>query len=198
MTNHLAGRAWLEQDELYAVARESDALGRAIVVPSSPADLPDLVTASQQLRALSGLVNDLADEIQSRASDNDPGLDLGPVISGYTAAAIHAGRALAHFTETYQQLGYLHRPAQAPGSGSLRHASQAELQSIQDGVGRVHDSLDSVVRELRGCADGIDTTPLRVLAALHRSVPANSIYRTPPPQTPAPRLPNPPEPRRGR
>ncbi|MER5494234.1 hypothetical protein [Streptomyces sp. NPDC002490] len=197
--NHLAGRAWLEQDELYAIARESDALGRAIVVPSSPVDLPDLVTASQQLCALSGLVNGLADEVQSRASDHDSGLDLRPVISGYTAAAVHAGRALAHFTETYRRLGFLHHSPQAPGSGSLRYASQAEFRSIQDGLQHVHNSLGSVGRELRGCTDGIGTTPLRVLAALHRSVPATSIYRTPPPSpTLVPRHPNPPEPRRAR
>ncbi|MFF2025063.1 hypothetical protein ACFVW2_25055 [Streptomyces sp. NPDC058171] len=46
MTNHLAGRAWPEQDDLYDAARPLDHLGRKIIVPSSPAEPPDLVTAS--------------------------------------------------------------------------------------------------------------------------------------------------------
>ncbi|MGW1374698.1 hypothetical protein ACWD6P_10565 [Streptomyces sp. NPDC002446] len=186
MKDH-TGRAALEQGELYLVAREFDELRAEIGVPGSPSGLPDLVTASQHLAMLSGLFKDLSDEVLLRVTDDDPGLDLAPVIYAYTAAAVPAGRAMENYTEAFQQLGFLHRYAEAPDAADLRNARQATFFVVQERMVYVRDNLREVSNTLRGAADRLDGTPPRILAALSRSArPTNSIYRLPPePHAPA-------------
>ncbi|MGW6909253.1 hypothetical protein [Streptomyces sp. NPDC054940] len=200
MTDH-TGRASLEQGELYAVAREFDELREQITVPGVPSGLPGLVTASQQLATLTGLVKDLSDEVLFRAVDVDPGLDFGPVIDAYTSAAVPAGRAMENYTEAYAQFGFLRRFAEAPDSADLDDARQSAFHVVQERMGLVHDNLREVSDALRGAADRLDGTPPRVLAALSRSArPTNSIYRLPvEPPAPGPvRLAYTPAPRHGR
>lgn len=200
MTDH-TGRAGLEKDELYAVAREFDQLRVQITVPQAPSDLPDLVTASRQLATLTGLIKDLSDEVLFRAVDEDPGLDFGPVIDAYTSAAMPAGRAMENYTEAYAQFGFLRRFAEAPDSADLRDARAAAFRVVQERMELVRDDLQEVSDTLRGAADRLDGTPPRVLAALSRSArPTNSIYRLPAdPPAPGPvRLAYSPAPRHGR
>ncbi|MFI2369863.1 hypothetical protein [Streptomyces sp. NPDC018833] len=200
MTDH-TGRAGLEKDELYAVAREFDQLRAQISVPQVPSDLLDLVTASQQLATLTGLVKELSDEVLFRAVDEDPGLDFGPVIDAYTSAAAPAGRAMENYTEAYAQFGFLRRFAEAPDSADLRDARAAAFRVVQERMELVRDDLQEVSETLRGAADRLDGTPPRVLAALSRSArPTNSIYRLPAePPAPGPvRLAYTPAPRHGR
>ncbi|WP_236241748.1 hypothetical protein [Streptomyces sp. CC228A] len=179
MTDH-TGRAGLEKDELYAVAREFEPARHEIVGSYTTNSLPDLVTASHHLTALTGLVKDLSDEVLFRATDNDPGLDFGPVIAAYTSASTPAGRAVNNYTEAFEQLGFLRRYAEAPPSADLRDARQAAFGVAQDRLDLTVDSLQETVVALRHAADRIDGTPPRVLAALSRSArPANSIYRVP-------------------
>ncbi|QDY78183.1 hypothetical protein [Streptomyces qinzhouensis] len=201
MIHDHTGRAALEKGELYVAARAFDELVRQIPVPESPAELPGLVTASRQLSALSGLVNDLADEVHSRAGGDGSGLSLGPVVCAYTTASVHAGQAVADYAEAYQQLGFLHRHAGTPDSGDVSDVREAAFGAAQWRLELVHGSLHEGGRGLRGSADRLDTAPRRVLAALSRSTPANSIYRAPVPEptrAPAARLTYTPEPRRGR
>ncbi|MEU1299969.1 hypothetical protein [Streptomyces shenzhenensis] len=200
MTDH-TGRAGLEKDELYAVAREFDQLRVQITVPHSPNGLLDLVTASKQLASLTGLVKDLSDEVLFRAVDEDPGLDFGPVIDAYTSAAVPAGRAMENYTEVYAQFGFLRRFAEAPDSADLRDARQAAIRVVQERMELVRNDLQEVSDTLRGAADRLDGTPPRVLAVLSRSArPANSMYRLPAePPAPGPlRLAYTPAPRHGR
>ncbi|MBK6016656.1 hypothetical protein [Streptomyces sp. MBT53] len=195
------GRAGLEKDELYAVAREFDQLRAQISVPQVPSDLLDLVAASQQLATLTGLVKDLSDEVLFRAVDEDPGLDFGPVIDAYTSATVPAGRAMENYTEAYAQFGFLRRFAEAPDSADLRDARAAAFRVVQERMELVRDDLHEVSDTLRGAADRLDGTPPRVLAALSRSArPTNSIYRLPvePPASGPVRLAYTPEPRHGR
>ncbi|MEU3597189.1 hypothetical protein ABZ714_00410 [Streptomyces sp. NPDC006798] len=200
--NEHTGRATMEKEELYAVAAEVDELREEITVPSSPAELPGLVTASRRLTELTGLVTTLADEVQSRADDDTAGLDLGPVIHAYTAASVHAGQALANYTEAYHQLGTLRRHALAPDSGDLSDTREAAFRMAQWRLELTRDGLGAVSRSLRESSDRIDSTPPRILAALSRSArPANSIYRPPAfdlAKAPVSRLAYTPEPRRGR
>ncbi|MFJ8532848.1 hypothetical protein [Streptomyces sp. NPDC093591] len=200
MTDHI-GRAGLEKDELYAVAREFDQLRVQITIPQAASDLLDLVTASRQLTTLTGLVKDLSDEVLFRAVDDDPGLDFGPVIDAYTSAAVPAGRAMENYTEAYAQFGFLRRFAEAPESADLRDARAAAFHVVQERMELVRDDLQEVSDTLRGAADRLDGTPPRVLAALSRSArPTNSIYRLPT-EAPAPgpvRLAYTPAPRHGR
>lgn len=86
MTNH-TGRAALEHSGLHAIAEDFDGLHADIGVPAAPRDLPDVATASKQLATLTRLVEDLSDEVLFRAVADDPELDLGLVIHGYTSAA---------------------------------------------------------------------------------------------------------------
>ncbi|MFE6364124.1 hypothetical protein ACFVP3_29540 [Streptomyces sp. NPDC057806] len=200
MTDH-TGRAGLEKDELYAVAREFDQLRVQITIPQAASDLLDLVSASRQLTTLTGLVKDLSDEVLFRAVDEDPGLDLGPVIAAYTSAAVPAGRAVENYTEAYAQFGFLRRFAEAPDSADLRDARAAAFRVVQERMELVRDDLQEVSDTLRGAADRLDGTPPRVLAALSRSArPTNSIYRLPAePPAPGPvRLAYTPAPRHGR
>lgn len=179
MTDH-TGRAGLEKDELYASAQEFEQARQAIVGSYTTTSLPDLVTASHHLAALTGLVKDLSDEVLFRATDNDPGLDLGPVIAAYTSASAPAGRAVNNYTEAFEQLGFLRRYAEAPATADLRDARQAAFNVVQDRLDLTVDSLQETFVTLRHAADRIDGTPPRVLAALCRSArPANSIYRVP-------------------
>ncbi|MEU8782635.1 hypothetical protein [Streptomyces sp. NPDC048637] len=55
MKDH-TGRAGLEKDELYAVAREFDEVRSKITVPGAPSRLPGLATASKQPATLTGLI----------------------------------------------------------------------------------------------------------------------------------------------
>ena len=200
MTDH-TGRAGLEKDELYAVAREFDQLRGQITVPEAPSGLLDLATASRQLATLTGLVKDLSDEVLFRAVDKDPRLDLGPVIDAYTTAAVPAGRAMENYTEAYAQFGFLRRFAEAPNSADLRDARAAAFRVVQERTERVRDDLQEVSDTLRGSADRLDGTPPRILAALSRSArPTNSIYRPPvePPTAGRVRLAYTPAPRHGR
>ncbi|MEW2305391.1 hypothetical protein AB0958_36480 [Streptomyces sp. NPDC006655] len=200
MTDH-TGRAGLEKDELYAVAREFAQLRGQITVPEAPSDLLDLATASRQLATLTGLVKDLSDEVLFRAVDEDPGLDFGPVIDAYTSAAVPAGRAMENYTEAYAQFGFLRRFAEAPDSADLRDARAAAFRVVQERMELVRDDLQEVSDTLRGAADRLEGTPPRILAALSRSArPTNSIYRLPvEPPAPGPvRLAYTPAPRHGR
>ncbi|MGN5380994.1 hypothetical protein ACQ4WX_39195 [Streptomyces lasalocidi] len=200
MTDH-TGRAGLGKDELYAVAREFDALREQIAVPGVSSGLPDLVTASRQLATLTGLVKDLSDEVLFRAVDEGPGLYFGPVIYAYTSAAVPAGRAMESYTEAYAQFGFLRRFANAPGSAELDDARQAAFHVVQERMELVRDDLQEVSDTLRRTADRLDGTPSRVLAALSRSArPPNSIFRLPvEPPAPGPvRLAYTPAPRNGR
>ncbi|WP_405931509.1 hypothetical protein [Streptomyces sp. NBC_00827] len=200
MTDH-TGRAGLEKDELYALAREFEMLRSDLLRSYTQSSLPDLVTASQQLGALTGLVKDLSDEVLFRVTDSDPGLDFGPVIAAYTGASAPAGRAMNNYTEAFEQLGFLRRYAEAPASADLRDARQAAFDVAQDRLDLTVDSLQETFVTLRRDADRIDGTPPRVLAALSRSVrPTNSIYRLPvEPPAPGPvRLAYTPAPRHGR
>ncbi|WP_405523508.1 hypothetical protein OG426_09770 [Streptomyces canus] len=200
MTDH-TGRACLEKDELYAVAREFEMLRSDLLRSYTQSSLPDLVTASQHLGALTGLVKDLSDEVLFRATDSDPGLDFGPVIAAYTSASAPAGRAMNNYTEAFEQLGFLRRYAEAPASADLRDARQAAFDVAQDRLDLTVDSLQETFVTLRRAADRIDGTPPRVLAALSRSArPTNSIYRLPvEPPAPGPvRLAYTPAPRHGR
>lgn len=200
MTDH-TGRAGLEKDELYAVAREFDQLRGQITVPEAPSDLLDLATASRQLATLTGLVKDLSDEVLFRAVAEDPGLDFGPVIDAYTSAAVPAGRAMENYTDAYAQFGFLRRFAEASDSAVLRDARAAAFRVVQERMELVRDDLQEVSDTLRGAADRLDGTPPRILAALSRSArPTNSIYRLPvEPPAPGPvRLAYTPAPRHGR
>ncbi|WP_405852461.1 hypothetical protein OG361_07005 [Streptomyces sp. NBC_00090] len=179
MTDH-TGRAGLEKDELYAVAREFELLRSRIVPSYTQSSLPDLVTASHHLGALTGLVKDLSDEVLFRATNSDPGLDFGPVNAAYTSAVAPAGRAMTKYTEAFEQLGFLRRYAEAPASADLRDARRAAFDVVQDRLDLTVDSLQESFLTLRRGADRIDGTPPRVLAALSRSArPTNSIYRVP-------------------
>lgn len=179
MTDH-TGRAGLEKDELYAVAREFDQLRVQITIPQAASDLLDLVTASRQLTTLTGLVKDLPDEVLFRAVDEDPGLDFGPVIDAYTSAAVPAGRAMENYTAAYAQFGFLRRFAEALNTADLRDARAAAFRVVQERMELVRDDLQEASDTLRGAADRLDGTPPRVLAALSRSArPTNSIYRLP-------------------
>ncbi|WP_098897896.1 hypothetical protein [Streptomyces sp. st77] len=179
MTDH-TGRAGLEKDELYAVAREFEEARHEIVGSYTTTSLPDLVTASHHLGALTGVVKDLSDEVLFRASDSDPGLDFGPVIAAYTSASAPAGRAVTNYIEAFEQLGFLRRYAEAPATADLHDACQAAFNVAQDRLDLTVDSLQEAFVALRHAADRIDGTPPRVLAALSRSArPANSIYRVP-------------------
>ncbi|MET9374912.1 hypothetical protein ABZX98_12280 [Streptomyces sp. NPDC002992] len=179
MTDH-TGRASMEKNELYAVAREFEEVRHAIVGSYTTNSLPDLVTASHHLAALTGLVKDLSKEVLFRATDDDPGLDFGPVIAAYTSASAPAGRAVTNYTEAFEQLGFLRRYAEAPATADLRDARQAAFGVVQDRLDLTVDSLQEAVVALRHATDRIDGTPPRVLAALSRSArPANSIYRVP-------------------
>ncbi|MEU9481189.1 hypothetical protein [Streptomyces sp. NPDC048191] len=179
MTDH-TGRASLEKAKLYAVAREFEQLRSEIVRTYRQRSLPDLVTASHHLGALTGLVKDLSDEVLFRAIDTDPGLDFGPVIAAYTSASAPAGCAMNTYTEAFEQLGFLRKYAEALTSADLRDARQAAFDVVQDRLDLTVDSLQETVVVLRCAADRIDGTPPRVLAALSRSArPANSIYRVP-------------------
>ncbi|AJT68663.1 hypothetical protein T261_7061 [Streptomyces lydicus] len=185
MTDH-TGRAGLEREELYAVAHEFDKLRAEISVPGTPRELPGLATASKHLATLTGLIKDLSNEVIFRVAEDDPGLDLGPVIDAYTSAAVPAGRAMENYTEAYAQLGFLHHYASAPETKELRDARHAAFLIAQERTERVCDDLTDAARGLRHSADRLDGTPPRALAALSRSArPANSIYRLPP-QPPAP------------
>ncbi|MCI3270616.1 hypothetical protein [Streptomyces cylindrosporus] len=200
MTDHV-GRAGLEKDELYALALEFEQLRTAVVRSYTHSSLPDLATASQHLGALTGLVKDLSDEVLFHATDNDPGLDLGPVIAGYTSASAPAGRAMNNYTEAFEQLGFLRRYAKATASADLSDARGAAFAVAQDQLDLTVDSLKEAFVTLRRAADRIDGTPPRVLAALSRSArPTNSIYRLPvEPPAPSPvRLAYTPAPRHGR
>jgi hypothetical protein len=190
MTDH-TGRAGLEKDELYAVASEFEQLRSEIVRSYTQSSLPDLVTASRHLNALTGLVKDLSDEVLFRATDNDPGLDFGPVIAAYAGASAPAGRAVNNYTEAFEQLGFLRRYAEAPSTPEFRDARQSAFAVAQDRLDLAVDSLQETFLALRRDADHIDGTPPRVLAALSRSArPGNSIYRVPaePPATGPTRL----------
>lgn len=200
MKDH-TGRAALEQGELYAAASEFDEFRSQITIPGAPSGLPDLVTASKQLAMLTGLVKDLSDEVLFRAVDDDPGLDFGPTIYAYTAAAVPAGRAMENYTAAYAQFGFLRRFTDAPDSGDLRDGREAAFRVVQERMVYVRDNLKEVSNTLRGSADRLDGTPPRILAALSRSArPTNSIYR-PPTESHAPgptRLAHTPVPRHGR
>ncbi|MGW5200801.1 hypothetical protein [Streptomyces spiralis] len=162
------------------MAREFEQAGRAIAGSYTTTSLPDLVTASRHLAALTGLVRDLSDEVLVRTTDNDPGLDFGPVIAAYTSASAPAGCAVNNYTEAFEQLGFLHRYAEAPATADLRDARQAAFDVVQGRLDLTVDSLQETFVTLRQAADRIDGTPPRVLAALSRSArPANSIYRVP-------------------
>ncbi|WP_406133197.1 hypothetical protein [Streptomyces zaomyceticus] len=179
MTDH-TGRAGLEKDELYAVAHEFEQIRHAVVGSYTANSLPDLVTASRHLAALTGLMKDLSDEVLFRATDDDSGLDFGPVIAAYTSASAPAGRAVTNYTEAFEQLGFLRRHAETPASADLRDARQAAFDVAHDRLDLTVDSLQETFVALLRTADQIDGTPPRVLAALSRSArPANSIYRAP-------------------
>ncbi|MGA5631428.1 hypothetical protein [Streptomyces lydicamycinicus] len=185
MTDH-TGRAGLEREELYAVAHEFDKLHSEISVPGTPSELPDLPTSSKHLAALTGLIKDLSDEVVFRVAEDDPGLDLGPVIYAYTSAASLAGQATENYTEAYVQLGFLRRYADATETKELRDARHAAFLIVQERTETVRGDLADAARGLRCSADRLDGTPPRILAALSRSArPTNSIYRLPP-QAPAP------------
>lgn len=168
MTDH-TGRAGLEKDELYAVALEFEQARHEIVGSYTTNSLPDLVTASHHLAALTGLVKDLSDEVLFRVTDNDPALDFGPVIAAYTSASATAGRAVTNYTEAFEQLGFLRQHADTPASADLRDARQAAFDVAQDRLDLTVDSLQEAFVALRHAADRIDGTPRRVLAALSRS-----------------------------
>ncbi|MFB6987938.1 hypothetical protein ACFC0C_16425 [Streptomyces sp. NPDC056178] len=180
-------RAAIEAEQLYALAQKFDDLRGEITVPRTPNDLPHLVKASQQLATLSGLVKYLSGEVLVCAANDDPGLDLGPVIHAYTTAAEPAGRAVEDYTRAYAQLGFLRRFAEAPDSGNLRDGRDAAFRVAREHMIYVCDGLLEVSSTLRGCADRLDHTPPYVLVALSRSVrPTNSLYRLPSkPDTPA-------------
>ncbi|MFF3689953.1 hypothetical protein [Streptomyces sp. NPDC002187] len=180
MKDH-TGRAALEQGQLYLTAQEFDRLRADISVPTTPGSLPDIVTAAQRLAILTDLIKNLSDEVLFRATDGDPGLNLAPVISAFTSAAVPAGRAVEHYTEAFHQVSFLNQFADAPHSGDLRDARQAAFHVIQERLEYVRDNLQEVVGTLRGEADRLDGTLPRILAALSRSAsPANSIYRLSP------------------
>ncbi|MEU9155429.1 hypothetical protein AB0D59_33960 [Streptomyces sp. NPDC048417] len=200
MTDHTC-RAGLEKDELYALAREFEMLRSDIVRSYTQTSLPDLAAASRHLRALTGLVKDLSDEVLVRATDSDPGLDFGPVIAAYTDASAPVGRAMNNYNEAFEQLGFLRRYAEAPASAYRREARQDAFDVAQDRLDLTVDALQETVVTLRRAADRIDGTPPRVLATLSRSAwPTNSIYRLPvKPPAPGPvRLAYSPAPRHGR
>lgn len=179
MTDH-TGRAGLEKDELYALAREFEHLRTEVVRSYTHSSLPSLSAASHHLGALTGLVKDLSDEVLFRATDNDPGLDFGPVIAAYTSASAPAGRAMNNYTEAFEQLGFLRRYAEAPSSADLHDARQSAFNVTQDCLDLTVASLQETFDALRGAANRIDGTPPRALAALSRSArPSNSIYRVP-------------------
>ncbi|MFD5537666.1 hypothetical protein ACFWIJ_07370 [Streptomyces sp. NPDC127079] len=195
------GRAGAEKDELHALARKFEMLRSDIARSYTQTSLPDLATASRHLRALTGLVKDLSDEVLLRATDSDPGLDFGPVIAAYTDASAPAGLAVNNYTEAFEQLGFLRRYAEAPASANLRVARQDAFDVAQDRLDLTVDALQETFVTLRHSADRIDGTPPRVLAALSRSArPTNSIYRLPvEPPAPGPvRLAYTPAPRHGR
>ncbi|MFD6227052.1 hypothetical protein ACFWFZ_09255 [Streptomyces sp. NPDC060232] len=179
MTDH-TGRAGLEKDELYAAASDFEEARHEIVGSYTTNSLPDLVTASHHLAALTGLVKDLSDEVLFRITDNDPGLDFGPVIAAYTSASAPVGRAVTNYTEAFEQLGFLRRYAEAPATADLHDARQSAFNVAQDRLDLTVDSLQEAFVTLRHAADRIDGTPPRILAALSRSArPENSIYRLP-------------------
>ncbi|MEU9987879.1 hypothetical protein AB0E10_13970 [Streptomyces sp. NPDC048045] len=180
MNDH-TGRAALEQVQLYFTAQEFDRLRTGISVPTALGEVPDIVTAAQRLATLADLVKNLSDEVLFRALDGDPGLNLAPVISTFTAAAVPAGRAAENYTHALNQISFLNQFAHAPASGDLRDARQAAFHVIQERLESVHVNLQEVVDTLRSEADRLDGTPPRVLAALSRSArPTNSIYPLPP------------------
>jgi hypothetical protein len=179
MTNHTS-RAGLERNELYAVAREFEEVRHAIVGSYTTNSLPDLVTASHHLSALTGLVKDVSDQVLFRADDNDPGLDFGPVIAAYTSASAPAGRAVTNYTEAFEQLGFLHKYGEAPATADLRDARQAAFDVTRDRLDLTVDSLQEAFVTLRHAADRIDGTPPRILVALSRPARReNSNYRVP-------------------
>ncbi|WP_406431951.1 hypothetical protein OHB00_05885 [Streptomyces sp. NBC_00631] len=174
------GRAGLEKDELYALAKEFEQLRTEVVRSYTHSSLPDLATASHHLGTLTGLLKDLSDEVLLRATDKDPGLAFGPVIDAYTSASAPAGRAMNNYTGAFEQLGFLRRYAKAPGSANLRDARQSAFDVTQDRLELTVDSLQETFVTLRRAADRIDSTPPRVLSALsHPARPTNSIYRLP-------------------
>ncbi|MGV9312075.1 hypothetical protein ACWDR0_07745 [Streptomyces sp. NPDC003691] len=163
--NDLTGRAALERDELYALADEAEELGEEITVPGSLAGLPDLVTASQELTALNSLVNDLSDHVMHRTALGTPGPEQAAAVQGCTAAAEHAGQAVANFTRAYSQLGQLHhRAATLPAANT-----HATFRLLRHHLELSRENLDSAALELRTAADTIDRPLPQVSAALSRS-----------------------------
>ncbi|WP_194292326.1 hypothetical protein, partial [Streptomyces jumonjinensis] len=168
------GRAAMEKGELYALADEAEELGEEITVPGSLAGLPDLVTASQELTALNGLVNDLADHVMHRTALGNPGPERGTAVQGCTAAAEHAGQAVANFTRAYSQLGQLHHRAETlPAS-----KTSAAFHRLRYHLELARENLDSVALGLRNAADTIGRPPSQVGAALSRSTqPVPPVHR---------------------
>ncbi|MCM1967975.1 hypothetical protein [Streptomyces sp. G1] len=201
MTHH-TGRASQEAYGLYTVAHEFEQFQQAVAIPSVWADLPDLVHTSNQLQHLSALIADVSGEVLFRAVDDSPDLDLGPVIYAYTSALVPAGRAMASLTESAEQVGFLHRFAEAPsGTPGLKDARETAFHVVQERLEAVREDLGEVSRSLRGSADRLDGTPPRTLAALSRSArPMNSVYRVPAerPASAPTRLAYTPAPRHGR
>ncbi|MGW1281749.1 hypothetical protein ACWD4V_32965 [Streptomyces tsukubensis] len=165
MIHDHTGRAVVERDELYALADEAEELGEEITVPGSLAGLPDLVTASQELTALNGLVNDLAGHVMHRTALGTPGPDRVAVVQGCTAAVEHAGQAVANYTRAYSQLGQLHHRAETLPAAN----TNATFRLLRHHLELSRENLDSVALELRTAADTIGRPLPQVSAALSRS-----------------------------
>ncbi|GLF95553.1 hypothetical protein [Streptomyces yaizuensis] len=180
MIHDHTGRAAMERDELYALADEAEELGEEITVPVSLAGLPDLVTASQELTALNGLVNDLADHVMHRTALGSPGPERGMVVQGCTAAAEHAGQAVANFTRAYSHLGQLHHRAETLPAAN----TNATFRLLRHHLETARENLDSVALELRTAADTIGRPLSQVSAALSRSTQPLPPARPPTPGHP--------------
>lgn len=162
-------RISVEVSGLHAAADECDDLHDWIVVPDAPADLPDLVTASRQLAALGGLLNDVSDEVLLRVTDDDPGIDLRPVIHTYASVSETVGQAMKNFTAAYAQLGFLHRFANAQDSPDLRDAREVAFHIARDRLDNTRRLLADTGTQLRRSAGQLVGGPHRIQAALSRS-----------------------------
>ncbi|MEW1551630.1 hypothetical protein [Streptomyces tsukubensis] len=148
-------RTATEQEKLSGLATRVENFCDEITVPRSPADLPDLLTASQELVEVNDLVAELADHVVAQsARAHSPEYDPGPVIRGYASAAGYAGQAVAHFTQAYSRLGALHWPA-----GALSDQEDAVFETVLNHLGLAQESLDAVVVELRNTAEALDGPP---------------------------------------
>lgn len=178
----------LEAQFLRARAAAVTKIRDSIRVPCTVAELPSLITASNQLRALAGVVLDQSHEVLVRAAEPAAGTDLRPFISAHASAAADTGRAVENFTEAYAQLAFLHRYAEARDTPDLRDARQAAFQVVQERLAIAREDLLEASRRLEVAVERITHPVPRAAAARSRTTrPAPEQAASDSPLTQSPR-----------